>query len=141
MTRPLALLLACLLLVGFAGCGGGDDDESEAQSTPTAEATATPEDTGGEQTSGCQSVEQPEPKDATFKKPKAQLDPSKTYVATVKTNCGEFEITLDAKRAPKTGGSFKFLADKGRTRAHECAPHKIILRRFFAEPTPAISTT
>ena len=29
------------------------------------------------------------------------------------TNCGEFEITLDAERAPKTGGSFKYLADKG----------------------------
>ena len=28
------------------------------------------------------------------------------------TNCGEFEITLDAKRAPKTGGSFKTLVDK-----------------------------
>ncbi len=37
----------------------------------------------------------------------------RTYVATVKTNCGTFEITLDAKRAPKTGGSFKFLADQG----------------------------
>ena len=29
------------------------------------------------------------------------------------TNCGTFEITLDAKRAPKTGGSFKSLADEG----------------------------
>ena len=28
------------------------------------------------------------------------------------TNCGEFEITLDPKRAPKTGGSFKTLVDK-----------------------------
>ena len=34
-------------------------------------------------------------------------------MATVTTNCGEFQITLDAKRAPKTGGSFKYLADKG----------------------------
>jgi len=113
MTRLLALLSACLLVAGFAGCGGDDSDETEAQATPTAEATATPEDTGGEQASGCKSVEQPQPKDASFKKPKTELDPAKTYVATVKTNCGEFEITLDAKRAPKTGGSFKFLADKG----------------------------
>src|SRR6185436_19407104 len=36
----------------------------------------------------------------------------KTYVATVSTTCGDFEITLDAKRAPITGGSFKYLADK-----------------------------
>jgi peptidyl-prolyl cis-trans isomerase B (cyclophilin B) len=41
------------------------------------------------------------------------LDPGKTYVATVDTSKGTFEITLDAKRAPKTGGSFKSLADKG----------------------------
>ena len=33
-------------------------------------------------------------------------------MATVDTTCGEFEITLDAKRAPITGGSFKYLADK-----------------------------
>ena len=46
-------------------------------------------------------------------KPDEELDGSRTYVATVKTNCGEFEITLDAKRAPKTGGSFKYLADQG----------------------------
>jgi cyclophilin family peptidyl-prolyl cis-trans isomerase len=41
------------------------------------------------------------------------LDPGKTYVASVDTSKGTFEITLDAKRAPKTGGSFKSLADKG----------------------------
>ena len=28
------------------------------------------------------------------------------------TNCGEFEITLDPKRAPKTGGSFASLVGK-----------------------------
>jgi peptidyl-prolyl cis-trans isomerase B (cyclophilin B) len=31
----------------------------------------------------------------------------------VATNCGDFEITLDAKRSPKTGGSFQSLAEKG----------------------------
>jgi peptidyl-prolyl cis-trans isomerase B (cyclophilin B) len=41
------------------------------------------------------------------------LDASKTYVATVSTNRGDFQITLDAKQAPKTGGSFKSLADEG----------------------------
>ena len=34
-------------------------------------------------------------------------------MAKVVTSCGDFEITLDAKRAPRTGGSFKYLADKG----------------------------
>jgi peptidyl-prolyl cis-trans isomerase B (cyclophilin B) len=57
------------------------------------------------------------------------LDSSKTYVATVATNHGSFEITLDAKRAPKTGGSFKSLADKGfydKTTFHRIVPGFVI---------------
>jgi peptidyl-prolyl cis-trans isomerase B (cyclophilin B) len=110
MPRLLALLLASLFLA-VAGCG--DDEETTATSSPTPDATATPEDTGGEQGSGCKQAGEPESKDPNLAKPKQRLDPAKTYVATVKTNCGEFEITLDSKRAPKTGGSFKYLADKG----------------------------
>ena len=45
MTRPLTLLLACLVLLAVAGCGGDDESESQAGAT----ATPTPEDTGGEQ--------------------------------------------------------------------------------------------
>ena len=114
MPRLLMLLLACLVLA-VAGCGGDDEEQPAAAGTtePAETATATPEDTGGEQGSGCEKVDKPAPKDAEFAKPKRRLDEDESYVATVKTNCGEFEITLDAKRAPKTGGSFAFLAGKG----------------------------
>ena len=111
MTRPLALLFACLFLVAFAGCGDDDEESGAAEATPTE--TATPEDTGGEQETGCEPAEKPEPKDVELKKPKQELDPAKTHVATVTTNCGEFKIKLDAKRAPKTGGSFKHMVDEG----------------------------
>jgi peptidyl-prolyl cis-trans isomerase B (cyclophilin B) len=107
MWRLLALLLAGVALVAAGGCG--DDDEAPASAT----STPTPEDTGGEQGTGCEPADAPAPKDAELKKPKEELDPAKTYVATVRTNCGDFEITLDAKRAPKTGGSFKYLVDQG----------------------------
>jgi len=108
------LVLACLLLAAFTGCGDDEQDAgSSATATATATATPTPEDTGGEQATGCRPAEKPAPKAVKLAKPKAKLDPAKTYVATVTTNCGAFEITLDAKRAPKTGGSFKYLADKG----------------------------
>jgi peptidyl-prolyl cis-trans isomerase B (cyclophilin B) len=107
MWRPLVLLFACCALLAATGCGG--DDEEPASGTPT----PTPEDTGGEQTTGCEQAGAPAPKDTKLKKPKKQLDPAKTYVATVRTNCGDFEITLDAERAPKTGGSFKHLVDEG----------------------------
>src|SRR5215207_1532989 len=97
----LAALAACLVL---AACG---DDE-------TAESTPTPDAPSPAQASGCEQVEAPAPKeDAELPKPKERLDRAKTYVATVATSCGDFEITLDAKRAPRTGGSFKYLADKG----------------------------
>jgi peptidyl-prolyl cis-trans isomerase B (cyclophilin B) len=96
---PVALLLACALLL--AACGG-DDKEKAATPEPT-EAAAAP---------GCEKVPAAKPKDVEVTKPTAELDKSKTYVARVLTNCGEFEITLDAKRAPKTGGSFKTLVDK-----------------------------
>lgn len=109
MSRPLTLLLACLLLAGFAACG--DDDEPAGAGD--AEATATPEDTGGEQGTGCEPAAEPEPKDVDLRKPKGELDPARTYVATITTNCGAFAITLDAKRAPRTGASFKHMVDEG----------------------------
>jgi len=103
--RSLTVLLAGLALLASA-CGSSDK-EQPAQSTETA--TSTPAATGG-----CGKGQKPGAKDVgTIAKPKAKLDPSKHYVATVSTNCGDFEIALDAKRAPKTGGNFKYLADKG----------------------------
>jgi peptidyl-prolyl cis-trans isomerase B (cyclophilin B) len=109
MRRLLALLVACSLV---AACGG-DDEETASTPTPSPEATATPEDTGGEQGTGCEQVARPKPRSRDLAKPKRRLDAGKTYVATVATNCGEFEITLDTERAPKTAASFKYLADKG----------------------------
>jgi peptidyl-prolyl cis-trans isomerase B (cyclophilin B) len=106
MLRLLALILclSCALLV--AACGE-DDDSPAAEATETAtEAPASP--------AGCEAAEAPEPKgEGKLPKPKAALQSGKTYVATVSTNCGDFEITLDSQQAPKTGGAFKTLADKG----------------------------
>jgi cyclophilin family peptidyl-prolyl cis-trans isomerase len=100
----LASLLACALL---AACGGSSKSKS------TAESAATPAATSSQTATGCASVSKPPPKSTKLPKPKSELDPAKSYVATVSTSCGDFQITLDAKQAPKTGGSFKYLADKG----------------------------
>ena len=103
MLRLVVMCVCCALLVG--ACGGDDSDEQSA-SAPTA--TATPEGPVG-----CEKVEEPTPKgEGDLAKPKETLQAGKTYVATVSTNCGDFEITLDPKNAPKTGGSFKSLADE-----------------------------
>jgi peptidyl-prolyl cis-trans isomerase B (cyclophilin B) len=104
MLRLIALLLALSLLV--AACGGDDDSGDETAATPAPTEEAAP--------AGCEAAEEPSPKgEGKLKKPKERLEAGKTYVATVSTNCGDFEITLDPKRAPKTGGSFKSLADQG----------------------------
>jgi len=100
----IAMLAACALALG--ACGGSDSKSSEAPATSTPASPA--------QAAGCQKVEAPKPKtNAKLPKPKAKLAAGKTYVAHVVTSCGEFDITLDAKRAPRTGGSFKYLADTG----------------------------
>ena len=105
MLRLTTLVICLGFALALGACGGDDEpgDETAATPAPTEEAAPT----------GCEAAEAPEPKAGDLPKPKEQLDASKTYVATVATNCGDFEITLDAKRAPKTGGSFKSLADKG----------------------------
>jgi peptidyl-prolyl cis-trans isomerase B (cyclophilin B) len=106
MLRLTTLVICLAFALVLGACGGDDDPGDEAAATPAATEEAAP--------TGCEAAEPPEPKgEGDLPKPKPQLDASKTYVATVSSNCGDFEITLDAKRAPKTGGSFKSLADQG----------------------------
>jgi peptidyl-prolyl cis-trans isomerase B (cyclophilin B) len=103
MLRVLILCLACALLV--AACGE-DDDGGEAAATPAPTEEAAP--------AGCEAAEEPKAKgEGELAKPKGMLAAGKTYVATVSTNCGDFEITLDPEQSPKTGASFKALADDG----------------------------
>jgi cyclophilin family peptidyl-prolyl cis-trans isomerase len=105
---PLGLLVPLLTCaLALSACGGSSKSKSKA------ETAATPSATSSQTATGCASVSKPPPKSVKLAKPKFQLDPATSYVATVSTSCGDFQITLDAKHAPKTGGSFKYLADKG----------------------------
>jgi cyclophilin family peptidyl-prolyl cis-trans isomerase len=53
-------------------------------------------------------VDEPPPRAAPRlrRPPRFRLSEDKTYTARVVTNCGTFEIELDSKDAPRTGGSF-----------------------------------
>jgi peptidyl-prolyl cis-trans isomerase B (cyclophilin B) len=96
---PVALLLVCALLL--AACGGEKEKTSSPTETPAPAAET-----------GCEKVPAAKPKDVKVPKPTQKLEKGKTYVARILTNCGEFDITLDPARAPRTGGSFKTLADR-----------------------------
>ena len=104
MPRACVLILVLAGALALGACGGSD---SSGGSDESAAATGTPTPAPA-----CKTVPAPKPKSTKLPKPKETLDRGKTYVATVSTNCGDFQITLDAKQAPKTGGSFKYLADK-----------------------------
>lgn len=111
LLRLVTALLACLVLaVAAVGCGSDDDDGGDAAATQTeTTAAAAPADDAA----GCTPAEAPPAKDGEVGEPTEELDPSKTYVATVTTNCGSFAITLDVERAPKTAASFAHLAEEG----------------------------
>ena len=62
---------------------------------------------------GCVAVSQPAPKSTKASKPKQALDPAKTYLVVVHTNCGDFTIKLATKTSPETTASFANLAKTG----------------------------
>jgi cyclophilin family peptidyl-prolyl cis-trans isomerase len=55
----------------------------------------------------------PDPRPTFTAAPALTIDATHTYVATVTTSCGAFDITLDAKNAPNTTNNFVFLARAG----------------------------
>ena len=97
---PVTLLLVCALQL--AACGGSEKEQASSPTDTPAPAAET----------GCEKVPAAKPKNVKLPKPTETLKKGKTYVARVLTNCGEFDITLDPARAPRTGGSFKTLVDK-----------------------------
>jgi peptidyl-prolyl cis-trans isomerase B (cyclophilin B) len=101
----------CLALL-LSACGDSGKNAS-ATTRPAQEAAPAPTSVVELDANRCVAMAAPEPDQVSFKAPRAKLSGSRTYVATIDTNCGAFEITLDAKRAPRTGASFKFLADEG----------------------------
>jgi peptidyl-prolyl cis-trans isomerase B (cyclophilin B) len=104
---PLALLLLALVL---AACGGGSSGKKKAEATATQAPAATQTPGAANSETGCTSAKPSGAKKPKPSKPKGKLDPKKTYIATVTTNCGTFEIELAVKQAPKTAASFVSLA-------------------------------
>ena len=103
MRRPLAAATLPLAALALGACGS--------TSKPASSATS-PASSG--QSTACAKVAQPAPKrPQQRRKPTLRLDPAKRYTARLQTNCGEIDIGLAVRSAPKTTASFVYLARKG----------------------------
>lgn len=113
-------MLVALLGAGvLAGCGSSSSGGStitvgneKGASAPAASTPATTPATTAP--AGCKAVRAPAPKGVQhLSKPAATLDPKKTYTVRMQTSCGEIDIALDVKRAPRTSASFAYLVGRG----------------------------
>ena len=113
--RLILVPIVLTFVLALAACGGDDEPESVGgATTTTATTTTTTEQASLPADTDCETVDAPEAKpDGGQTAPTEALEAGATYELVVETNCGEFTITLDPEQAPKTGGSFKSLADKG----------------------------
>jgi peptidyl-prolyl cis-trans isomerase B (cyclophilin B) len=83
---------------------------------------------------GCASVSRPRGSARTAPKPTARLASSKTYYVTLRTNCGNFTVKVDAKTSPNASASFVSLAKRG---FYDNTPIFLIKRgAFFAGGDP-----
>jgi peptidyl-prolyl cis-trans isomerase B (cyclophilin B) len=107
------LLAPCILLVALAGCGSGSSTSSIPSGGGSTGASTAATPTTAQTTVGCKTVPKPKPKpDGSLKKPTTKLDASKTWTATVKTNCGWFKFQLNVKDSPNASASIAYLAGK-----------------------------
>jgi peptidyl-prolyl cis-trans isomerase B (cyclophilin B) len=116
----LRISAAALSALCIAACGGDNELQPRAE---------TPAPTPAVDQWGCKLLETPAPKAIKLAPPTAEPDRARTYVAVIETNCGSFEITLDAKRAPKTAASFTSLAKQkfyNGTTIHRIVPDSVI---------------
>jgi peptidyl-prolyl cis-trans isomerase B (cyclophilin B) len=67
---------------------------------------------GGGLPTGCETVAEPAAKNVKLTAPPLKA-PAAGTTATVSTSCGDFVITLDTAKAPKTSASFAFQAEQG----------------------------
>ncbi len=88
-----AVVVGAILIGQNSGDDGGGSDQASA--------------------GGCKLVEKPKPKHVSLKAPKQTVKAGEVLFAKMETNCGDFTIALDTKRAPKTVNSFAYLIEEG----------------------------
>jgi cyclophilin family peptidyl-prolyl cis-trans isomerase len=114
MSRPALAILASSILLAAAGCGKAD--KAAVSKTNTAETqtdttgTAKPPATGA---GPCKAATPKNKGEQHLAKPTATLPKGKAVTLQLITSCGEIDVALDVKNAPRTAASVAFLARKG----------------------------
>jgi cyclophilin family peptidyl-prolyl cis-trans isomerase len=116
MSRPTLALVAVLTLLLAAGCGKSSKT-NKSKTTSTAAATTTGSTSTAAQApsngAGCAAAK-PKNKGAQhLSRPTTLLPRDKPVTLVLQTNCGEIDIALDVKRAPRTASSVAYLVRKG----------------------------
>jgi cyclophilin family peptidyl-prolyl cis-trans isomerase len=117
-TSLRSLIALSVISIALVGCGS-DKTSSTTEAPPAvSDASAVTDSGAGVATTAaaasataCPAADGSAAKTQTFTgEPPTCIDPSKTYVASFETTEGNFDVTLDAKKAPATVNSVVFLA-------------------------------
>ena len=114
-SRALWLPGVVLALV-LAACGSSSTTTSSSVAANASARVATSASATGTAglPAGCHEVAAPPPKGPQhLEAPTTRLDPAKSYAVKLVTNCGEIDIALSVKQAPKTTSSFAYLVSRG----------------------------
>lgn len=113
-------LLCCSIAASagvlLAACGSSAGGKLKAASAHASNGRAlVAERSDSTSTAGrCVPAHKPAPRGAQrIPKPTLKLDPAKTYVVTLITNCGTISVHLDVREAPATTASFAYLVKRG----------------------------
>ncbi len=108
--RNVVIAAALVVLVAAGGFGvtallsGDDESTDQASDEQSGETNETPEDP-------CEPAGDGFPFGYSWEEePEMSVETSADYVMTLKTTCGDIEVTMDAEAAPRTVNSFDFLA-------------------------------
>lgn len=96
--------------IALAGCGGSRSAHAHGGARRTRAVASTSTTSNGV----CRGVPRPRPKGPQhLRRPTTRLDPTKTYLVRLMTNCGAIEIELDAGGTPAVAASFVHLVKIG----------------------------
>jgi peptidyl-prolyl cis-trans isomerase B (cyclophilin B) len=96
--------------LALGACGTATGSAGKSASASASDVALSSGGSGG----GCRRVSEPAPRAPQhIPPPTGRLDPSRSYVVTLATNCGTIAIQLAVAHAPKTTASFAYLVRRG----------------------------